>query len=317
MSENPPLPQTTTTSPTLHSDGNRILLLIPVQEHNQARKANAGQETRLEHCNVQRLTIGYASIAAHVASASAAIPLRTLWTRTSGALIRSILAKTATRSRRAPSPNNDDPGKAGALTTGALAPWLAGQLEPMAFFHSTALHCQSSQHRFGFPVLFWNCLYAFAPGHCIALRASPRVALHFAPAAKTAGRHRGVPLHGKRVTALLCAFQSVHQLYLRLTGNSLCIRSSAQQKSFDMASFSCLTPLQFLSMANAFIVPCILLHSKKQWRVALTRLKCLCLKTTTTLTCLDQQTLLVQAELVSLSSLSMTFGSFRRRFCLP
>ena len=37
---------------------------------------------------------------------------------------------------------------------------------------------------------------------------------------------------------------------------------------------------------------------KKQWQVALTRLKCLCLKTTTTLTCLDQQTLLVQAELV-------------------
>ena len=57
MSESPPLPQTTTTSPTLHSDQPQNPPADPVEEHNQAREANAGQETRLGHCNVQRLAL--------------------------------------------------------------------------------------------------------------------------------------------------------------------------------------------------------------------------------------------------------------------
>ena len=49
--------QTGTSPPTLHSGQQQQEPADPVQEHNQAREANAGQETRLGHCNVQRLAL--------------------------------------------------------------------------------------------------------------------------------------------------------------------------------------------------------------------------------------------------------------------
>ena len=60
MSEPNPLPQTTVPSTTWQSDQQPTPAALPsdpVQEHNRAREANAGQEKKLGHCNVQQLAL--------------------------------------------------------------------------------------------------------------------------------------------------------------------------------------------------------------------------------------------------------------------
>ena len=60
MSENNPLPQASGPASTLHSDQQQVPPAPPsdpMQEHNKARQANAGQEHKLGHCNVQKLAL--------------------------------------------------------------------------------------------------------------------------------------------------------------------------------------------------------------------------------------------------------------------
>ena len=60
MSETNPLPSAAEPSTTLHSDQQQAPPAPPldtIQEHNRAREANAGQERKLGHCNVQQLAL--------------------------------------------------------------------------------------------------------------------------------------------------------------------------------------------------------------------------------------------------------------------
>ena len=149
-----------------------------------------------------------------------------------------------------------------------MGPRLARRLEPVAglvtAFHSHSLVCSETflhAECVPFPLLEPLCISLPLGRISTVCAFLAHIALHFAPAAVSAAVTGGAPLQGKSVTAFLFAPQSVHKLYMRLTGFSsgmllhcisFCVRSFARLDSF--AFYSCR-----LASCNASFFP--YLHS--------------------------------------------------------